>query len=104
MKVLQPATAEYMIFIHHLNLSVLLQLEELLERKTELEMLVMAIEQNLRSHGYDFRKNDYVTPTLQPGIRIKGELSFRGKKKSRELFGRLDENNSDKLYFEDFRG
>lgn len=67
-------------------------------------MLVMAIEQNLRSHGYDFLKNDYKPPPLQPGIRIKGELSFRGKKKSRELFARLDEDNDDKLQFEDFRG
>jgi hypothetical protein len=79
-------------------------LEELLERKTELEMLVMAIEQNLRRHGYDFRKNDYVSPSLQPGIRIKGKLSFRGKKKARELFDRLDEDKDGKLQFEDFRG
>lgn len=81
-----------------------LQLVELLERKTELEMLVMAIEQNLRRSGYDFRKNDYVSPSLQPGIRINGELSFRGKKKARELFNRLDEENKGVLYYEDFRG
>jgi hypothetical protein len=67
-------------------------------------MLVMAIEQNLRSHGYDFKKNDYKPPPLQPGIRIKGKLSFRGEKKSRELFARLDEDEDKKLQFEDFRG
>lgn len=64
----------------------------------------MAIEQNLRSHGYDFRKNNYVAPPLQPGIRIKGQLSFRGKKKAQELFARLDEDKDNKLQYEDFRG
>ena len=67
-------------------------------------MLVLAIEQNLRRHGYEFQKNDYQAPPLQPGIRINNELSFRGKQKAKELFERLDENNEGKLHFEDFRG
>jgi hypothetical protein len=80
-----------------------LSISKMIDRKLEIEALVAAIEQNLLENGY--MVGDTQAPTnVQNGIRINGELSFRGCEKAEELFDRLDEYNMNFLTYTDIRG
>ena len=83
------------------NLSVLQRKEE------ELANMIMALDSTFRELGY--RVDSSVDATkkkvpLQTGIRMKGELSFRGKEKAEEYFDSIDIDKDGFLNYEDFRG
>ena len=79
------------------------KLRILRERKVELQILVQAIEQNLKRKGYEFEDHGFVPPVPQPGIRIHGTLSFRGRQKCSELYDRLDEDGDGLVGYDDMR-
>lgn len=79
------------------------RLRKLRERKIELQILVQAIEHNLKRKGYEFTDHGYVPPIPQPGIRINGGLSFRGRQKCYELYDRLDEDKDGLVGYNDIR-
>ena len=79
------------------------KLRKLRERKIELQILVQAIEQNLKKKGFEFEDHGYVPPVPQPGIRINGSLSFRGRQQCSELYDRLDEDCDGLIGYDDIR-
>jgi hypothetical protein len=79
------------------------KLRKLRERKIELQILVQAIEHNLKRKGYEFADHGYIPPIPQPGIRIHGGLSFRGRQKCAELHDRLDEDGDGLVGYNDIR-
>lgn len=78
------------------------KIRKLKERKLELELLIQAVELNLKRNGYLI--DDMKSTLPQPGIRINEKLSFRGKEKSKELYLRLDEDLDGQINFKDIRG
>ena len=71
---------------------------------SDLESSLRATEFILMDMGYlepEEKRKHISVP--RPGIRIRGELSFRGKQKAEELFDRLDEDGEGGLTLEAFR-
>lgn len=69
------------------------------------------LQSSLRATEFILLDTGYLDPEVQqrrsvvprPGIRIRGELSFRGKEMTQELFRRLDEDGDGGMTFDDFR-
>jgi len=84
------------------------------DQMDELESLVRSIEHTLVEEGYmafvdtlayqDRQGKGGQRPPPQPGIRIRGKLSFRGRDMAAEYFDYLDEDGDGYLTFSDFRG
>ena len=58
------------------------KIKKLKERKEELELLIQAVELNLKRNNYLVSSN-FTSLSIQPGIRINNKLSFRGQEKSK---------------------
>jgi len=83
------------------------QLNKLYTKREELLALLGAIEENLYDSGYlkDDEHKLRNSGLLQTGIRINGQLSFRGEQKASEFFTSiLDSDHDGLISFEDFRG
>ena len=87
--------------------------EEILKlqvKADELRAMIAAIDDSLKEQGLDLvsaeeRKGKQQRSFMpQSGIRINGQLSFRGKQMAEEYFRRLDENEDGFLDFTEFRG
>ena len=74
-------------------------------QKQEILLLLGAVEEQLcEGDGSLARENLMQKKKPMNGIRINGQLSFRGTDKARELFRLLDSDNDGFMSFEDFRG
>jgi hypothetical protein len=83
------------------------QLEILHKKEEELAATLRALDANFRELGYQIDTSVDATKkksAIQTGIRVNGELSFRGKEKAAEYFDFLDVDKDGFLNFEDFRG
>jgi hypothetical protein len=83
------------------------QLSILQRKEEEVANMIMALDTNFRELGYQVDSTVDVTKKRllpQTGIRIKGELSFRGKEKAAEYFDCIDADHDNQLNYEDFRG
>lgn len=69
-------------------------------------MMIQGIDSTFRELGYriDSSTNISNNSGVQTGIRMKGQLSFRGKEKAAEYFDLLDIDQDGYLNYEDFRG
>lgn len=78
-------------------------LAKLLRKEKELLGLLKQTERRLEKIGYKLEKEP---PSIKPqsGIRINGQLSFRGLAKAADYFKMLDEDGDGYLNNEDFRG
>jgi hypothetical protein len=86
---------------------LLSQLSILQRKEEEVANMIMTLDTNFRELGYQVDSTVDVTKKRllpQTGIRIKGELSFRGKEKAAEYFDCIDADHDNQLNYEDFRG
>lgn len=69
-------------------------------------MMIQGIDSTFQELGYrvDSSLNNANSFAAQTGIRMKGQLSFRGKEKAAEYFDLLDIDGDGYLNYEDFRG
>jgi len=77
------------------------------KKEEELVMMIKGIDSTFQELGYRIESaldssNNNVP--MQTGIRMKGQLSFRGKEKAAEYFDLLDIDKDGHLNYEDFRG
>jgi len=81
------------------------RLGRMYERKADLLQNLQYIDEQLAKLGYnvDSQAVKEAKKELKSGIRIDGQLSFRGKVLAEEYFKRLDEDNDGYLGWEDFR-
>ena len=82
------------------------QLSILQQKEEELVAMIQGIDSTFQELGYriDSSTNSANNVSLQTGIRMKGQLSFRGKEKAAEYFDMLDIDKDGYLNYEDFRG
>lgn len=69
--------------------------------------MIMALDSNFRELGYQVDSTvDVSRKRIMPqtGIRMRGQLSFRGKEKASEYFDTIDIDHDGQLNYEDFRG
>ena len=81
------------------------KIHRLRDKVIELESMIRAIEVPLMNAGY-LDKLTAVSGTkivINPGIRIAGKLSFRGKQKAGEYYNAIIENEDGNFAFDDFR-
>lgn len=77
------------------------------KKEEELAMMIQGIDSTFQELGYRIESaldNSNSNIPMQTGIRMKGQLSFRGKEKAAEYFDLLDIDKDGFLNYEDFRG
>ena len=81
------------------------KIHRLRDKVIELESMIRAIEVPLLNAGYLDKLTSVSGPkiVINPGIRIAGELSFRGRQKASEYFKAIIENEEGNLSFHDYR-
>ena len=79
------------------------ELTKLLRKEKELLSLLRQAERKIDKKGYKLER-EKTSQKLQTGIRINGQLSFRGLAKAVDYFKILDEDGDGFLNNEDFRG
>ena len=81
------------------------KLQRLYDTRNDLYVNLQAVEQSLADLGYTVDTQDVKAAKGQPqtGIRIKGELSFRGRQMAAQYFALLDEDKDGFLSWDDMR-
>lgn len=81
------------------------KLQRLYDTRNDLFFNLRAVEQSLADLGYAVDTQDVKAAKGQPqtGIRIKGELSFRGRQMAAQYFALLDEDKDGFLSWDDMR-
>eukprot|EP01032_Pedospumella_encystans_P019065 gene19065-21685_t len=81
------------------------QLSILQQKEEELVAMIQGIDSTFQELGYriDSSNKSSNNFAMQTGIRMKGQLSFRGKEKAAEYFDILDIDKDGHLNYEDFR-